>query len=378
VLPKTLRIGLCQQIVKLGKDVSLSELPIPHCWPGESGPTMTSGVVHVAPLAASARHVGLCPVEAAGPDTLLLHWHSSDVPQTYFEGYLKSGRQMPVSISLGGDPLIPYVASLPLPDYLDPYLFAGLLRGGSVNLVKGRSVELEVPAEAEIIVEGYIDPVEPTGVGTVANGAGYLSRNERLPLMRVTGITHRANPVFPMLLRSAPPCEEHVHAQLTERLLLPLARLLAPEIVDLHLPLAGHADQILFASINKTSPMQGRRVMNVLWGLPVLSQVKLLVVVDADVDIRQPDAVWQRMSTHVHPQRDAVDADGPAGTDDHAAPVRGAGSKLGLDATAKLASEGHPRRWPSACTVSAEMAETILDKWTAYGLGEFPGPAPVG
>lgn len=374
VLPKTLRIGLCQQIVKLGKDVSLAELPVPKCWPGESGPSITAGVVHLTPLEGTSRHVGLYSAEVIAPDALLLHWHASEQPQRMAAAFLKAGRQMPVAISLGGDPLIPCIASLPLPEFLDPYLFAGLLRGESINLVKGRSVELEVPAEAEIVIEGYIDPVEPAGTGTLANAMGYLDRNERLPLMRVTGITHRANPVFPMLLRGAPPCEELVHAQLTERLLLPVAKMLAPEIVDLHLPLAGHAERILFVSINKSAPMQGKRVMNTLWGLPVFSRAKLIVVVDGDVDLRQPDAVWQRVATHVHPQRDCVQAEGPAGMDDHAAPIRGIGSRLGLDATVKLASEGHPRRWPAACKVSPEVAEKIRANWSSYALGEFPKP----
>lgn len=366
--PRVVRSGLSQQIVKLGKDVDLTELPIPQSWPGETGRTITAGQVQVQALDGQQRQVGLFAAEVSGRDSLILHCAAQDRAQLILAEFIAAGRQMPVAIALGGDPLLCYSASLPLPPQVDHFLFTGLLREENVNLVRGRTVELDVPAEAEIIIEGYVDPVEPTASSTAANPTGYLTAANHLPAMRVTAITHRANPVFPTFIRGTPPCEEHTFARLTERLLLPILKLIDGDILDVHFPEAGCYRRTAFVALKKSSPLQARRAMNALWGLPVLAMTKMLIVVDADVDLRNVNQVWQRVSTHVHPQRDVIMVEGLTDVDDHAAPVPGLGSKIGIDATRKSAAEGHSRAWPGHAGPSAEMEQLLQSRWPEYGV----------
>ena len=222
-----------------------------------------------------------------------------------------------------------------LPPRTDSLVFAGFLRNRSVELVAARSIPLTVPASAEIVIEGFVDPQAPfESAGPISRDTGFFGPSESLPLLRVTAITHRANPVFPAMIPGPAPAESQWLDRACERLLLPIARLWIPELVDWRLPFAGASRHIVFASIHKTFAQQSRKVLHALWSLPKIATAKMLVLVDDDVDVRDENAVWASVAAHADPSRDLVLWDGPADPLDHATEIRGVGRKLGIDATA--------------------------------------------
>ena len=367
--PKTVNAGICQQVVKLGRDVDLGALPIPQCWPNDPGPTITRGQVLTRHPETGVRDISLTTLHVDGRDTLCVHWSRRDEGWRRFVRYRSEQRQMPVAVVLGGDPVLDYTAAAPLPANTDVFLFAGFLRGKGLKLVKCRSNDLEVPTNAEIVIEGFIDteaPLVPSG--NIAVATGYYRVGQEVPRMQVTAVTHRANPLFPFLVWGRPPMEDYWLNQASIRIFRPLLRLCIPEVVDYHMPRAGVFRHILFVSICKEYPQQSRKVMNALWSLGPLTVAKMIVVVDGDVDIHDEEQVWFQVGANVHPGRDTVFCEGPGDMDDHAAPVQGMGHKLGLDATRKLPEEGHSRSWPEALTMTPEIVERVSRRWADYGL----------
>lgn len=293
LMPRVMRRGLCQQVVKLGQDVDLRQFPALRSWPGESGPLITAGQVITASVA-GASSLEWMPVEVLDRQTLQLHWNPLGPTCRHWQGY-GDQRQMPVAISLGGDPLLSYVASLPLPDWIDPWFFAGILRHDCVNLVRGRAVELNVPAEAEIVFEGYLDFSPATGTGTAANEQGLLRTGRDLPQFQVTSLTHRANPLFPARIQSLDGSEELIFGQLTERLLLGMLQLTHPQVLDLHLPAwGGHREAVLIRT-NATVAEEVQRLLHSVCSLPLIAQASLIVAVGPDVDLRHDAAVWREV-----------------------------------------------------------------------------------
>lgn len=366
--PKVVRSGICQQVVRMGRDVNLYELPVPHCWPGDSGPLITAGQVYVRSLS-GVRHVGVYPLEVRGRDSLFVHWNPHQQAAHCFSEYGERRQPMPVAVTLGGDPACLWAATAPLPPATDPLLLAGLLRQQNVELVRCRSLELDVPAQAEVIIEGIIDgAAELELAGPVSGAHGFYALPEQLPRMQVTAITHRSNPVFPAVIPGRPPTEETWLANAVQRAFLPLVRLYLPEIEDLHLPASGAGRNLLFVSIRKRYPQQARKVMNALWGLNWLMTSKIVVVVEADVDVQDESAVWFHVGANCHPGRDVLFNEGPTHWQDHAAPVRGLGHKMGIDATRKLPDEGHPRAWPEPLQTTPEMRDLVTGRWPEYGI----------
>jgi 4-hydroxy-3-polyprenylbenzoate decarboxylase len=337
--PRVVRRGLCQQVVKLGRDLSLDALPIPHCWDRETNRTLTAGQTVLAGLD-GRRHLGGDTAEVVDAETLLLHWTAQDEGARIFREFQQANRQMPVAVALGGDPLLEYVAGLPLPRGIDPWLFAGVLRNENVNLVRARSVELDVPAEAELVLEGYIDPVPPTGTGRVANRIGFVTKNQNLPLVRLTAITHRANPIFPVTIRSSEYRDDAACAELTERLLLALLKMLIPQVHALCLPACGSQRQAVFVSLNDDHPDTVQQVRHAIGSLPVLSLAKWIVLVDAAVDLRDPDAVWRDVCRYADLTRDVALDRGASDPCDPLTADDGTGRKLVIDATRRSLSTG--------------------------------------
>jgi 4-hydroxy-3-polyprenylbenzoate decarboxylase len=367
--PRAVKTGLCQQVVHLGRDVNLAELPIPHAWPEEAAPTITAGQVFTQHPQSRVRNVGRYPLEVRGRDSLRVHWDMHQGGFRNYTAYRERNQQMPVAVALGGDPVYPYMASAPLPANTDECLFGGFLRGKNIDLVKCRSIELEVPAEAEIVLEGYIDPSAPLETsGPIATATGHYAISQAQPVMQVTAVTRRANPIFPAIIVGAPPTEDYWLGKATERLFLPLVKMVAPELIDLNMPRAGVFRHLLFVSIRKQYPQQARKVMNVLWSLDWLMTAKIIVVVDADVDVHNEEQVWLRVGNNVHPGRDVVFCEGPTHVHDHAAPCRGVGHKMGFDATQKLPEEGHPRPWPAMLAANANIRDLVNGRWHEYGL----------
>jgi len=382
--------GLCQQVVHPGADVNLALLPAPTGWPGEALPSLTAGLALIEqelsapvspdpasqPAATRRRILQRVPVQIRDRNSLLVHWTPHDPAWPVIMQALKAGRPKPVAVILGGDPALTIAASLPAPPYLDGLVLAGFLRRRNCEVVPARSVDLRVPADAEIILEGLIEPhpFQETAP-PVALPTGFLSDPVPALIMTVTAVTHRANPILPVIIPENPVAlppgqqsEDGWLAVAAERLLLPLLKLAVPELTGFRRPRSGAFRHLAFASIRKTFPQQARRVMNALWGLGALSTIKLLVVVDDDVELASDEAVWAAVTAQVHPGRDTLFSEGPADMFDHAAPARGIGHRMGLDATRKLPEEGHPRSIPADLRMDAAFEQMIQDRWLQYGL----------
>ncbi len=295
ILPRVIRRAACQQVVKLGKELDLLEFPIPQSWPGETRPAITAGIV-ISETNDGKRITELVPVGLVDRETLVLHWQPDHVGYTQWKRSQANSRPFPVAIALGGDPLLTYVASLPLPVVMDPWVFAGILRNESVNLIRARSVELDVPADAEIIFEGYIEANSETVSGTVAGATGLLESHTDLPVLRLTAITHRANPLFPVRVQAFDFQEDFVTSLLTERLLLDLLKIMNSDVVDLHLPSCGGHRQIVFVRTTATQPDQVQQMFQAISGLPLSREAGILVAVPAHVDLRAFDAVWREVA----------------------------------------------------------------------------------
>ena len=378
---RVVETAMVQQVVHMGSDVDLGQLPVPVCWGQESLPTLTAGQLMIEERIPSEspadseseptiiRHVSRVPVQIVDQNTVHVYWTPHDSEWQLVEHAAKSGQQLPLAIALGGDPIVTFAAGAPLPPYIDPLVFAGFLRRKNVSVIPGRSVETQVPADAEIVLEGMIDPERAfVDASTISTPTGYYDTRSRAVRVTITAITHRANPVLPVIIPAAPPSEDGWLAHAADQIFLPLVKLTIPELVNLRLPASGDHRNIAFASIRKAWPQQARKVMNALWGIDRLSNVKMLVVVDENVDIQNDDAVWSAAGANSHPGRDTIFSEGPAYMLDHAAPVRGVGHRMGIDATSKSAEEGHPRDWPAAQDVDKETAQLVAQRWQNYGI----------
>ncbi len=370
--PRVIKTAVCQQVVKLGRDVNLWDLPIPRCWPDEANPTLTAAQTLTRHPVTNVEHWGSYPLQVIGPREIMPHWHRQHAGFQHWQTAVRERKQLPVAMSLGGDPLLGLMASAPLLPGIERGLFGGLLRGASLDLVRGRSVELDVPAGAEIIIEGYIDHAAARQTAPpIASNSGHYSLPEELPVIQVTAVTHRANPVLPVVMASRPPNEASWMSLALDRLFLPLVQRLIPEVVDWHRPFSGASRHLLFVSIRKDSPHQARRVLNALWGATAFGSSKLIVVVDTDVNVQREEDVWFAVGAHAHPGRDLIFNQGSTPMDDHAAPVRGIGHAVGLDATRKLTDEGHPRAWPLPLQHSDELRALVADRWSELGLDRW-------
>ncbi len=376
--PKVLKTAYCQQIVKLGRDVNLWELPVPRNWPDEPQPVITLGQVITRCPVSQRRGVGLFPVQVIDQQRLVPCWHRHETGYQHWQKALAARQQLPVAIVLGGHPTSPLSAMSALPPDADPFHLGGLLHGGQTEVVKCRTSDLEVPAHAEIVIEGMVDPeapLQPPAVVGLSTGF-YAARPDPLPVIQVTAVTHRANPIFPSQVLGPPPSEDCWMRLAMERLYLPWIRFAAPEIVEMHAPVSGGGRSWLFVSIQKTYPQQSHKVLHALWSHPATLFTKGIVVVDDDVDLQASDDVWFAVSAHVDPERDLVVASGPADIDDHAGPIGGAGRKWGIDATRKLPEERPSRPWPKALTMSDAMRQHVTTRWKEFGLSPREETAP--
>jgi 4-hydroxy-3-polyprenylbenzoate decarboxylase len=377
---KVVESAMVQQVVHMGSDVDLAQLPAPVCWGQETLPTLTAGQLFVEESIPAGtpeteasptiiRHVSRAPIQIVDRNTVLVYWTPHDSEWQLVERAAKSGQQLSMAVALGGDPVLIFAAGAPLPPFVDSLVFAGFLRKKNVSVISGRSVDTQVPADAEIILEGMVDPNRPfDDASTLATPTGHYDHRERAVRVTITAITHRANPVLPVIIPAASPSEDGWLAHAAERIFLPLIKLTIPELVDLRLPASGDHRNIAFASIRKSWPQQARKVMNALWGTDRLSKVKLLVVVDEHIDIHDDNAVWSAVGVNSHPGRDAIFSEGPADMLDHASPVRGVGHRMGIDATTKSIEEGHPRQWPDRIEVDEETARLVAQRWKNYGI----------
>ena len=366
--PKVVGSGPCQEVVRTD-EADLFDLPALKCWPQDGGRYITLGGVYTKDPHTGDRNVGMYRVQLFEPKLAAMHWHPHHDGARHFRMYHRLGRRMPVAVVLGGESVLPYAATCPLPPGVSELLLAGFLQGRAVELVRCRTIDMEVPASAEIVIEGYVDPSEPMiREGPFGDHTGFYSLPDLFPRYHVTAITHRRHPIYPTCVVGKPPMEDYYLGKATERIFLPLLQAMVPDILDYHLPMFGAFHNGVFVKIRKEYPYQARKVMHALWGAGQMMFCKFIVVVDEDVNVHDEQDVLFHMGANVDPRRDTVVVDGPLDILDHAAPACGAGSKMGIDATRKIPGEGPVRPWPDELIMSPQIVERVTARWAEYGL----------
>ncbi len=359
----------CQQIVERDGDVDVQRLPNLLCWPDDGGAYVTLPQVITRDPRTGTRNVGMYRIQVQGPDLLAMHWQRHKVGAAHWRDMAERGETMPVAIALGGDPASLYSASAPLPPNIDEYIFAGFLRRKPVQLAKAVTSDLLVPADADIVIEGYIDPAEPLVLeGPFGDHTGFYSLADYYPAVHVTAVTRRQDAVYPATIVGPPPMEDFYLGHATERIFLPLLRLTVPEIVDYHMPAYGIFHNLVFVSIDKQYPGQAHKVMNALWGMGLMSLAKVIVVVDRDVNVRDPDEAWWVALNNIDPQRDVRFSMGPVDVLDHASAAFTYGSKMGIDATTKWKEEGFEREWPDRIVMDEATRARVDAMWDDLGI----------
>ena len=362
--PRTVSDAPCQEVVETASP-SLAELPILKCWPADGGRYITLPAVFTRDPRTRARNVGMYRLQVFDDRTLGMHW------QTHKGGAehqrLATG-PIPTAITLGGDPAMIYAASAPLPPGVDEVMFAGWLRGRGVEMVRCRTIDLEVPAQSEIVLEGWVDPAEHRLEGPFGDHTGYYSIARDYPVFHLTAVTRRARPIYPTTIVGRPPQEDYWLGKATERLFLPIIRLMLPEVVDMNMPAEGVFHNLVIVSIRKRYPGQARKVMTALWGMGLMMLAKTIVVVSEHVNVHDLSEVAWRATGNIDPRRDLVIIDGPMDDLDHAALRHRFGGKLGVDATEKSALDDVAQPWPDEIRMSDEVRERVTRRWKDYGL----------
>lgn len=427
--PKVVKSGLCQEVVKVGDEINLFDLPIIKCWPDDGDPRKCgyelspeqagtaaghgryitlAGIYTNHPddadkpdgEARPSRNVGMYRAQLIDEKHTAMHWHMHHDGASHWRAWKQHNADqnnhtggMPCAIVLGGESVLPYAATAPLPPGISELMLAGFLNRGSVKLVKCKTIDIHVPANAEIVIEGYVsteagsigfDPrprygqaPPDLGPGAVFEGpfgdhTGFYSLPDRYPVFTATAITHRKDPIYPTTVVGQPPQEDYYLGKATERIFLPLLKTLVPDIIDYDLPMFGCFHNCAFIKIKKQYPLQARRVMHAIWGAGQMAWTKSIVVVDHDVNVHDHEEVLFHLLANADPGRDLELVNGPLDILDHAAPRLGAGTKIGLDATRKIPGEevhGHPvRDWPTLLNMSDDIKQRVSDRWAEYGL----------
>jgi len=367
ITPKVVKEGECQEVILRQPDLNI--LPVLTCWPGDGGPFITLPLVVSRDPRTGVRNVGLYRMQLFDGATTAMHWHIHKVGAHHFRQQKEQKKRMELAACIGGDPALVYAATAPLPSQIDEILFAGFIRKKGVELVKAVTVDVEVPANSDIVIEGYIDPSEPLRrEGPFGDHTGFYSLADDYPVFHVTCITHKKNPIYLTTIVGRPPMEDAYLGRATERIFLPLLRLTFPEIVDLHLPVHGVFHNLAIVSIKKEYPAHARKIMHGLWGMGQMMFTKILIVVDHDIHVHDPAEVTWIVGNHIDPKRDVVFVEGPVDVLDHAAPMMGYGSKMGIDATRKWPSEGFEREWPDPIVMDEKTKKHIDSIWEKLGL----------
>ena len=351
----------CQQEVV---EPDLDRLPIQHCWPGDPAPFMTFPLVITADPVTKSRNVGIYRMQKINKTSTFMHW------QVHKDGaadWRASTGRLDVAVVLGSDPVLAYVGSVPLPKGVDEFALAGMLTGRPVEMVRCRTIDLEVPAHSEIILEGYVDRDNVGLEGPFGDHTGYYSPAEFFPVFHVTAMTMRPDAIYPSIVVGPPPAEDAWLSKTTERLFLPALRLAAPEVVDYDLPIAGAFQHIAIVSIRKSYPGQARKVIHAMWGSGLMSLLKSVVVVDDFINPHDYAQVFFHVCANVDPIRDLVLTRGPIDQLDHSSDAHCYGGKVGIDATHKLPSEAS-RAWPERIVMTDAIRRLVDVRWEEYGI----------
>ena len=367
--PKTVRRAPCQDVVLTGDDVDLNMLPALKCWPMAAGRYITLPLVITRDPESGRRNVGIYRMQIYDARTAGMHWQTHKVGASHYRsGVARKQERLEVAVALGGDPTTIWTGSMPLPPEMDEIGVAGFIRGEAVEMVRCKTIDLEVPAQAEFVLEGYVVPGELRSEGPFGDHTGYYSLAEDYPVMHVTAITHRRDPIYPTTMVGRPPTEDFFMGKASERLMLPALQMTLPEVVDMNMPAEGIFHNLVIVSMKKEYPGHAQKVMHALWGLGLMMLVKTIIVVDHYVDVQNLSEVAWRVTANIDPSRDVTFAEGPADDLDHASFMPKYGSKMGIDATAKGPMDGRTREWPPDIEMSEEIKRLVDNRWKEYGI----------
>jgi len=367
LMPKTVGSGPCQEVVQ--QNGSLEGIPILKCWPDDGGPYITFPMVFTKDPETGVRNIGVYRMQVYDERTTGMHWQRHKGGAQHYRVAERLARRLPVSVAIGADPALPFAATAPMPEGLDELLLAGFLRRERVELVKCVTNDLEVPANAQIVLEGYVDPVERRREGPFGDHTGFYSRPDDYPVFHITCVTRRARPIYHTTVVGIPPMEDYFLGKASERIFLPLIRKTVPEIVDMHFPAQGIFHNLVIISIDKRYPGHARKIMNAVWGLGQLMFSKTVIIVDKDVDVQNESEVAWIVGTHIDPGRDIQFTRGPLDDLDDASDLPAYGGKMGIDATRKWPAEGFTRSWPVRLRTSPAAAQRADEIWARIRQG---------
>lgn len=367
--PKKVNSGPCQEVVLKGDQIDLRQIPVLTCWPQDGGPYITLPMVFTKNPETGKRNCGMYRMQVYDARTTGMHWQAHKQGAEHYRRRFKAGEtKMEVAVAIGAEPTVMYSAILPLPPDLDEMMIAGFLRKKPVEMVQCLTVDVDVPANAEYVLEGYVEMGERRTEGPFGDHTGYYSLEDEYPVFHVTCLTHRKNPIYATTIVGPPPMEDYYMGKAIERTFLPLMRMQIPEIRDMCLPAEGIFHNLMLVRIRKSYPMQARKVMHAIWGLGQAMFTKCIVVVDEEVDIHNySEVVWKALN-NIDPQRDIEFVTGPIDSLDHASRMINWGSKMGIDATRKWPEEGFTRRWPDVIEMTPEIKRKVDEMWKKAGL----------
>jgi 4-hydroxy-3-polyprenylbenzoate decarboxylase len=368
--PKSVNGGPITEVIETSNP-SLDILPIIKSFPKDAGRFITFGITVTKNPETLIRNMGVYRLQVIDSKKAIMHWQIHKRGALHYEMNKENSQKTEVAIVIGADPATVFSAVAPVPEGLDKFLFAGITRKKGIDLVKCRTIDLEVPATAEIVLEGYVDPSELNVEGPFGDHTGYYTPPEPFPTFTLTGIMMRKNPIYLTTVVGKPILEDAYIGKVIERSFLPLVRLFQPEVVDFSMPPAGWFQGLAIVSIKKRYPGQAKKVMMGLWGMGQLSLTKILIVVDQDVNVHDMNDVIWAVTTRADPKRDTMLIDNaPTDTLDPASPLLNLGSKMGIDATKKMKEEGYERPIQEEALPNESIVSLVTKKWNEYGFQE--------
>lgn len=365
-LPKRVSKAPCQEVINHEPD--LNKLPILKTWPNDGGRFITFPIVFTRDPDTGIQNCGMYRMHVYDERTTGMHWHIHKDGAVHYRKYKELRKRMPVAVAIGSDPAVIYSSTAPLPYGIDEMVFAGFLRRKTVEMVKCITCDIEVPANAEIVLEGYVDPDELRDEGPFGDHTGFYSPVDKFPVFHIICITHRKNPIYPATVVGKPPMEDCYMGKATERIFLPLLKMQFPEIRDINLPMEGVFHNAAIISIKKQYPGQGKKIIHGLWGMGQMSFSKLIIVVDEDLNVQDLSTTAWKVLNNVDWRRDVIISEGPVDELDHASSFPRFGGKMGIDATRKMREEGMMRDWPEEITQAKEIKELVTKRWHEYGF----------
>ena len=366
-LPKTVKTAPCKHKVYT-TGALLDRLPIQTCWPQDGGPFITLPLVITKDPDTGIQNIGMYRMQKYSNTQTGMHWHYNKDGARHYRKYNAAQKRMPVAVALGGAPTVTYSATAPLPPDIPELVLAGFLEGNPIETVKCETNDLLVPAESDFVIEGYIDPNDQRIEGPFGDHTGFYSAQDMYPVFNVTCITARENAVYPSTIVGRPPMEDCYMAKATERIFLPVLKMIIPEICDINLPIEGVFHNCILVSIDKNYAGQAQKVIHALWGLGQMSSAKSIVIFDKDVNLNDSSHVLWKLYNNVDPLRDMIITQGPLDALDHSASFANYGGKIGIDATRKFKEEGMNRDWPDEIKMNDDIKALVNKRWKEYGF----------